>query len=157
MSAGARPLVVFLILLLIAPGTLLAGDGEAPTLEALDGAPLTAEDLERETFLLVVWASWSPRCRDVTARIDRLAAAWSDTARVASVVFQEEPAKIRAFLGGKSPGAPIYLDRSGDFSKRHEVTTLPMLLIFAGELAFRGKLSANPDPVIKRVLEQRRR
>ena len=159
MSRRSRPrflLCLPLLLLKALPATPLPASDEPPALEALDGEPLTASDLEQGTTLLVVWASWSPRCRDVAPRIDRLAETWSASARVASVVFQEEPATVRAFLGG-SPRVPVYLDASGDFCKRHRVTTLPMLLVFSGgELAFRGKLSANPDPLIRRVLEKRR-
>jgi len=123
------------------------------TLPGLDREPLTVADLEVGSTLLVVWASWSPRCRGVGARIDRLAATWSARARVASVVFQEDAETARAAAGREGLEAPVYLDLTGDFSKQHAVTTLPMLLIFrGGELAFRGKLAANPDPVIERIL-----
>ncbi len=123
------------------------------TLPGLDRDPLTAADLEQGTTLLVVWASWSPRCRGVAARIDRLAEAWSHEARVASVVFQEDPATVREVVARVGLDTPVYIDLSGDFSKQHAVTTLPMLLIFRdGALAFRGRLAASPDPVIERTL-----
>ncbi len=126
---------------------------DRPALEGLDGERLTAADLEQGSTLLVVWASWSPRCRDLAARIDRLAEAWSGEARVASVVFQGDPATVRETVVRDRLSTPVYLDVTGDFSKRHAVTTLPMLLIFRdGELAFRGKLAANPDAVIERIL-----
>ncbi len=73
---------------------------------------------------------------------------------MASVVFQEPAEKIREVVRANGLHAPVYLDLSGDFSKQYAVTTLPMLLIFRdGELAFRGKLGASPDPVIERALE----
>ncbi len=123
------------------------------TLEGLGGERLTVAELEAGSTLLVVWASWSPRCRDVAARIDRLAETWSGEARVASVVFQEDPATVREAVAQTGLSAPVYLDPTGDFSQQHAVTTLPMLLIFRdGELAFRGKLAANPDAVIERIL-----
>jgi thiol-disulfide isomerase/thioredoxin len=146
------------LILQLALASSTAAQDDAPgrdrlALPALDGEPLTTADLAQGTTLLVVWASWSPRCRDIGARIDRLAETWSNDARVASVVFQERPETIREAVAQSGPAAPVYLDLSGDFSKRHAVITLPMLLIFRdGELAFRGKLSANPDPVIERVL-----
>ena len=133
-------------------GRLDAGSGGL-VLPGLDREGLTADDLEKGTTLLVVWASWSPRCRGIAARIDRLAETWSDRARVASVAFQEEADTVRKAIGRGRHLAPVYLDLSGDFSKRHEVTTLPMLLVFrGGELAFRGRLSADPDTVIERAL-----
>ena len=153
--AGTPALLALLLTWVAVP--ILAQD-EAPastrlTLPGLDREPLTAADLEHDTTLIVVWASWSPRCRNVGAQIDRLAESWSDRARVASVVFQEPAEKIREVVATTGPRAPVYLDLSGDFSKQHAVTTLPMLLVFRdGELAFRGKLGASPDPVIERVL-----
>jgi thiol-disulfide isomerase/thioredoxin len=165
-DSGGRPhraaptsiagLILLILPLVLAPRA--AGQDDAPgrdrlALPALDGEPLTTADLAAGVTVLVVWASWSPRCRDVGARIDRLAETWSSAARVASVVFQEDAAAIREAVARGGPAGPVYLDLTGDFSKRHAVTTLPMMLIFRdGELAFRGKLSANPDPVIERVL-----
>ncbi len=128
--------------------------GDRLDLPGLAGDSLTVADLDRGATLLVVWASWSPRCRDIGERIDRLAETWSDRARVASVVFQEDPETVRQNVDRQALRAPVYLDPSGDFSKQHAVTTLPMLLIFRdGELVFRGKLAANPDAVIERFLD----
>ena len=149
----------WLILALVVAAPFSAGQDAAPgrdrlALPGLDGGQLTTADLERGTTLLVVWASWSPRCRDVAAGVDRLAETWSGKARVASVVFQEDPETAREAAGGQGLGPPVYLDLTGEFSKQYAVTTLPMLLIFRdGELAFRGKLAANPDAVIERILE----
>ncbi len=152
-------LAVTLTLTLAAWPALPAAARDAATgddrlaLPGLDDGQLTAADLARGSTLLVVWASWSPRCRDLGARIDRLAATWSDRARVASVVFQEDPETVREAVEHGRLQAPVYLDPTGDFSQQHAVTTLPMLLIFRnGELAFRGKLAANPDAVVERVL-----
>ena len=153
--AGIPALLALLLTWAVVP---ILAQGEAPastrlTLPGLDREPLTAADLEHGATLIVAWASWSPRCRNVGAQIDRLTETWSDRARVASVVFQESAEKIREVVATKGPAAPVYLDLSGDFSKRHAVTTLPMLLIFRdGELAFRGKLGASPNPVIERML-----
>ncbi len=142
------------ILALASPGH--AQDAPAsgwPALPALADEPLAAADLAEGATLLVVWASWSPRCRDIGARVERLAETWSNDARVASVVFQEDPETVREVVAESGLSAPVYLDLTGDFSKRHAVTTLPMLLIFRdGERVFRGKLAANPDPVIERAL-----
>jgi thiol-disulfide isomerase/thioredoxin len=130
----------------------LAAD-ERLALPGLEVGRLTEADLEDGTTILVVWASWSPRCRGVAASIAALAEAWSGKARVASVVFQEEPSAVRRFLAGRDLRSPVYLDTTGAFSKRHAVTTLPGLLVFdGGKAAFRGKLPADPDPVIERAL-----
>ncbi|MEE8524669.1 MAG: TlpA disulfide reductase family protein [Thermoanaerobaculia bacterium] len=128
------------------------------TLVGLESGQLSEADLEHGVTILVVWASWSPRCRDIVARINALAASWSSRARVASVVFQEDPATVRHFLDdqsldGKDLGSLVFIDTSGAFSKKHAVTTLPSLLVFdSGKTAFRGKLPAAPDPIIERAL-----
>ena len=147
-----RGLVALLALgLLMTSGVVAAA--ERVNLPGLDGGQLTSADLEGGNVILVVWASWSPRCRDVVPRINALARTWSSKARVATVVFQEEADAVRAFLAGKNLRVPVYLDSTGSFSKKHAITTLPGLLIFkSGEADFRGKLPVNPDPVIERTL-----
>ena len=133
---------------------MFAATSDLTPLVAPEGASPKALDLDQDATIVVVWTSWSPRCRDIGARIRRLVDTWSGTAVVASVVFQEEMVVVQEALVGMDLRSPVYLDSSGNFSKKHAVTTLPMLLIFkGGELAFRGRLSANPDPVIERTLE----
>ena len=96
-------------LLLLTPVRPFADEGIV--LPGLAGGQLTAADLERETTILVVWASWSPRCRDVARRIEALESVWSGRARVASVVFQEGPSGRKrspqagcAFVACADPG-----------------------------------------------------
>src|SRR5690606_15310648 len=103
--------------------------------------------------VVVVWASWSPRCRDIVERVDAIAAKWSGRARIVTVDFQEEPADIERFLAGKSLAAPVYLDRDGEFSKAHAVATLPGLILFRdGQVRYQGKLPADPDSVLADAL-----
>jgi thiol-disulfide isomerase/thioredoxin len=157
---ASRSALVLALLALCAPwpspGSAAAQSAAAPdqvTLVGLEGGQLSEADLQQGVTILVVWASWSPRCRDVAARIDAVAASWSSRARVASVVFQEEPETVRRFFDDKVPGTPVFIDTSGAFSKKHAVTTLPSLLVIdGGKTAFRGKLPADPDPVIERAL-----
>lgn len=135
---------------------LEAANNDIPTLTGLAGDQLTGADLEQGEVILVIWASWSPRCRDIAARVNALARAWSPRARVATVVFQEEAEVVRAFLKGQAGrgfNVPVYLDTSGSFSKKFGVTTLPGLLVIQdGRAEFQGKLPMNPDAVISRVL-----
>jgi thiol-disulfide isomerase/thioredoxin len=144
-------LLASLVLALAATGTLHA---EGLTLPGLDGGKLDTAQLEQGPAIVVVWASWSPRCRDVVTRVNALARKWSPRARVVTVVFQEEGETVREFLAGKGMRPPVYLDSAGAFAKKYGVTTLPGLLIFRrGQADFRGQLPVNPDPVIERALE----
>lgn len=158
--ASKRRLPVYLgLLVLLHPwicAPAVADDRDV--LAGLDGGRLTRADLEEGEVIVVVWASWSPRCRDIVPRVNDLARRWSPRARVVTVVFQEEAEAVRRFLARNSPAgdhlhAPVYLDTTGAFAKRHAVATLPGLLVFKdGAAGYRGKLPAHPDPVIERVL-----
>lgn len=152
----SRAPLFFLLLLLplwthIAPAQ--AADG-GHTLEGLDGTPLDNAVLERGTVLVVVWASWSPRCRDIVERINALTRRWSGEARIVTISFQEDADDVSAFLA-RHPRleAPVYLDTRGAFAKKHEVTHLPGLLILrGGKPLARLAMPANPDPLIERSL-----
>lgn len=150
-AAGRLAVVAALLL-----GLVTAGAGPAQQdvrLPGLKGGQLTGADLGRGSTVLVVWASWSPRCRDIVERVNALAGSLGGGARVATVNFQEDPAAIEAFLGGKSLAVPVYLDRDGEFSKAHAVTTLPGLIVFRdGAVRYQGKLPADAEAAVRDAL-----
>ncbi len=129
------------------------GQGRGYTLEGLSGGQLQQGDLDQGAVIVVVWASWSPRGRDIVPRVDAIASRWGGQARVIMVNFQEDAATVEGFLRGQRPKAPIYLDRDGAFSKKYSVTHLPGLLILKdGVTAFSGKLPSDPDSLIAQSL-----
>lgn len=135
----------------LAPQPALAQ--ESFRLSGLDGSALTEADLARGTTIVVVWASWSPRSRDIVTRVNPIAERWGGRARVVTVNFQEDGAAIEPFLAGKSLRTPVYLDREGVFAKRHKVFNLPGLLVFVdGRTAYSGKLPDDPDRLLSEVL-----
>jgi thiol-disulfide isomerase/thioredoxin len=122
-------------------------------LSCLGGGHLGDAELARGTTIVVVWASWSPRSRDIAARVSALAGRWGARARVVTVNFQEDRPIFERFLAGKALGAPICLDGDGAFSRKYNVATLPGLLVVKdGEVAYHGKLPDNPDQVIGDLL-----
>lgn len=122
-------------------------------LPGLRGGELTSSELGRGNHVLVVWASWSPRCRDIVERIQAIDGRFGSRARVASVDFQEEPAAVEEFLRGKGLRSPVYLDREGEFSKSLEVTTLPGLVVVRdGQIRFQGRLPADADALLDDLL-----
>jgi thiol-disulfide isomerase/thioredoxin len=126
------------------------------SLPGLSGGSLSSKDVSSGDTIVIVWASWAPKCRDIVERTNPVAARWSGRARVALVDFQEEAADVSSFLAGKSPGAPVYLDGDGTFAKQHQVTTLPSLVVFHdGTFRNLGKLPDDPDPVLSRELPAR--
>jgi hypothetical protein len=48
---------------------------------------------------------------------------------------------------------PVYLDRDGEFSKAHAVTTLPGLVVFRdGAVRYQGKLPPDADGTVRDAL-----
>lgn len=145
-----KPLPAAFALALFLAGSTAAQDVR---LSCLRGESLSEADLAKGVTIIVVWASWSPRSRDVVERVNPLAARWNGRARVLTVNFQEERSAVDGFLAGKSLSVPVCLDADGSFSKKYNVATLPGLLVVKdGQVAYRGKLPENPDSVIADLL-----
>jgi thiol-disulfide isomerase/thioredoxin len=142
--------VALLALLAGLPVPALAQD---VNLSCLGGGRLAEADLARGATIVVVWASWSPRSRDIAERVAPLASQWGGRARFATVNFQEDRATVERFVAGKSLGAPVCLDPDGSFSKKYNIATLPGLLVLKdGQVAYRGKLPDDPGQVISAAL-----
>lgn len=132
-------------------GTPAAAQGAS--LPGLGGGQLGAADLAQGTHIIVVWASWSPRCRDIAPRINELTQQLAGQGRVVTVNFQEETPAIEDFVRQHPINAPIFLDRDGEFSKGHAVTTLPGLIVVRkGEVLFQGRLAADAATQIQELL-----
>jgi len=138
----------------IVTGAAPVGAQSMSALPGLSGGSLSESDLSKGTTVIVVWASWSPRCRDIVPRVNELAGAVGGKARVVTVDFQEERPAVEAFLAGKSLSAPVFLDASGDFSKSHAVTTLPGLVVYRnGEVRFQGRLDGDAAAQVEQLLK----
>lgn len=145
-----KPLLAALAIALLSVGSVPAQDIR---LSCLRGEALSDADLARGATIVVVWASWSPRSRDIVERVNPLAARWGGRARVLTVNFQEDRSAVDGFLAGKSLAVPVCLDADGSFSKKYNVANLPGLLVVKdGQVAYRGKLPENPDQVIADLL-----
>lgn len=132
---------------------LAMAQGRPFRLQGLDGGDLLPTDFDQGIVIAVVWASWSPRCRDIVQRVNAIADRWGDRARVISINFQEDRSEAESFLKNQQSRAKVYLDEDGAFSKRYSVTHLPGLVIFRdGKTAFSGKLSNSPDSLIEQTL-----
>jgi thiol-disulfide isomerase/thioredoxin len=120
-------------------------------LSGLDGGQLVESELAQGAVVVVVWAGWSPRCRDLVPRVNQIVRVWGDRARIITVNFQEEKPRARAFLRGQeSLEAPVFLDEDGHFSRKHRISTLPGLLVLqGGAVTFRGGLPEDPKQVLE--------
>jgi thiol-disulfide isomerase/thioredoxin len=137
-------------------GFLLGGPAafaQEMQLTGLRGERLSDADLAQGAIVVVFWASWSPRSRDVVERVNRLAARWGQRARVVTVNFEESRQAIEAFLAGKALGVPVFLDPDGVFSKKYAIATLPGLLVLKeGKSIYHGKLPDDPNRLIADLL-----
>jgi len=140
------------LVLLLLPVTSMA-QGPRFQLAGLGGGEMGHAGIDTGVVIVLVWASWSPHCRNIDSRVDAIADRWGSQARVIMVNFQEDRSEVEAFLGGKSTKVPVYLDQSGAFSKKYSVTNLPGLVIFKdGNAAFSGQLSRDPNSIISQTL-----
>ncbi len=141
-----------LTLVLLAGLARVSGAQEI-NLSCLGGEHLSEGDLSRGVNIVVVWATWSPRSRDIVQRVSSLASRWKGSARVTTVNFEEERQAVEGFLAGKSFGVPICLDSDGLFSHKYNVANLPGLAVVKdGQVLYHGKLPDDSDRVIAELL-----
>mgnify|MGYP001184566735 FL=1 len=152
-SAAAGRALFGLVLLAFSALAAAPAGAQGASLPGLGGGQLSSADLAQGTHIIVVWASWSPRCRDISPRVNDLVQKLSGQGRVVTVNFQEEAAAIGEFVRDHPLQAPIYLDRDGEFSKGHAVTALPGLVVVRkGEVLFQGRLAAEAEEQILELL-----
>lgn len=144
---------VLVALFALTLGLATGADAQDLQLTGLRGEQLRDADLAQGTTVIVVWASWSPRGRDVVDRVNAIAERWGGQARVITVNFQEDRSTVEGFLRGKQLRVPVFLDPEGAFAKRHAVTNLPGLLVIQnGEPAYRAKLPNDVDAVLAEII-----
>lgn len=130
-----------------------APDAAAGNLEGLRSGSLSDGDLAQGTTIVVVWASWSPKCRDIAERLNALEKKWGGRARVVSVNYQEKRPDVEKFVDGSGLGVPVFLDPDAEFSRKNSITTLPGLLVVRdGKPAYRGRFPDDPDKLLGEVL-----
>ncbi len=119
------------------------------------GAALEPPAIASGLVIVVVWTTWSPRGGNIVDRLNRIEADWGNRARVLSVVFQESSESVDRFLRGQKLAVPVFLDSgNADFSKRHNVTQVPRLLVFKdGVTAVNVNLTDDPNPLIRGAIE----
>lgn len=140
---------VSLALLLTLLGGHAAVAATSFNLVGLDGSELGSAQISHGVTIVVVWASWSPRCRDLGVQTNGIVERWSSRARVVTVNFQEASDAARAFADGQGLRAPVYLDPDGEFAKAFGVTNLPGLLVLRdGQVAYSGKIPPDLDKVL---------
>jgi thiol-disulfide isomerase/thioredoxin len=147
-------------------GALLAGHGLVASaalplavandqleLRTLEGPAWSTAELERGTTVLVFWAGWSPKCRDIVAQASAIRERAGGRARVIMVNFQESPDQARSFLGAGA-SSPQVLDEQGSLAKRYSMVALPGLLVTReGQTLYQGRLPADAPAFVESLLQ----
>lgn len=119
------------------------------TLQGLGGDVLESRSLAHGVTIVVIWASWSPRCRDLGERVNPLVERWAAKARVVTVNFQEDREAAASFARQQALEVPVYLDADGEFAKGYGVTNLPGLLVLKdGQPVYSGRFTQESDQVL---------
>jgi len=145
--------LLFLFVLVVASASIALAQQPEITLDGLDGGKLHEAELLKQTSLVVVWASWSPHCRQIPEQVAALKREWGGKARVVTVDFEEGARTVREFLANRPMRAPVFLDSDGAFSKKYGVTSLPGLVVFKdGKPVYRGRYPDDPKTVLSPIL-----
>ncbi len=153
MRSSLRLCAMFVLCTLLLSAFPAMVQAQSWRLAGLDGGSLSDAEVGQGAIIVVVWASWSPKSRDIVERVNQISDHWAGKARVVTVTFQEERAAVTGFLAGKGLRAPVYLDGDGAFSRKYSIATLPGLLVLKdGQVAYRGKLPEDPDGVIAELV-----
>ena len=121
----------------------------AGELREMRGGNLQAAGISDQDVIVIVWASWSPRCRDIVDRVNAVQQRWAGKARVVAMSFNEDRADVETFLGGKDLRAAVVLDQGGEFAKSHGITSLPgVVLLRGGKVVHAGKLPDDVDALL---------
>lgn len=117
----------------------------AAEVREMRGGSLQGAGISEQDVIVVLFASWSPRCRDIVERVNSLNQRWSSKARILAMSFNEDRAEVEAFLAGKNLQASAVIDQGGEFAKGNGITSLPgIVLIRGGKVVHAGKM---PDDV----------
>jgi cytochrome c biogenesis protein CcmG/thiol:disulfide interchange protein DsbE len=124
-----RVLSVGLVLVVPLLGVLMAGLGRDPHLVRSPlvgrpapsfslppvggGAPVTLADLRGRPAVLNFWATWCVPCLDEHGVLTQAARSLQGRAQFVGIVYQDDEANVRRFLGQHGAGYPSVLDEQG--------------------------------------------
>lgn len=116
------------------------------SLSTLDGTAVRLADLEGKPAVLNFWATWCVPCRQEHATL--LAAAERADGEVAfyGIVYQDEPATIRAWLDRHGNGYPTLVDEGGRAAIAFGVYGVPETYLLDAEGLIRHKFVGPVEP-----------
>jgi hypothetical protein len=148
----SRSLTLFIVLVLAVASAPLHAQGVS--LEGVGGGRLSEADLGHGSAVLVFWASWSPRGRNISDRVQAVARSANGRAQVAAVNYQEDAATVRQFLAATPLSVPVFLDTDGALAKKYKMANLPGLVVLKnGAVVYQGRLPDDAGQVVADALK----
>ncbi len=100
------------------------------TLPDLNGRLWTLKSLRGKVVLVNFWATWCPPCRKEMPDLESLHNRFKDQGLVILAVSDEEEAKVKPFLAGRSITYPILLDPGRKVNELFRVDGIPKSFVY---------------------------
>jgi peroxiredoxin len=108
------------------------------TLPDLDSKPWTLSALRGKVVLVNFWVTWCPPCRKEMPDLEALYNEFKDRGLVVLAVSDDDPVKVRRFIGERRFTYPVLLDSKHEINRRFEIEGIPKTFIYDRQ----GKLVA---------------
>ena len=108
------------------PAPAVGGVAPAFVLQDIDGDRWSLADLRGQVVVINFWSTWCLPCREEYALLQSAQTHWPDV-KFVGVVYQDEPAKVRAHLARAVPPAtyPNLIDPGGHVAIDYGVAGVP--------------------------------
>lgn len=107
-------------------------------LDDLQGTKWKLKDMRGKVVLVNFWATWCPPCRKEMPSLERLYQRFSGHGLVILAISEEDPDKVRPFIGKMNITFPVLLDPGRKVNDLFQVEGIPKTFIYDRE----GKLAA---------------
>jgi cytochrome c biogenesis protein CcmG/thiol:disulfide interchange protein DsbE len=89
------------------------------------GSPVTLDSLRGRPIVLNFWATWCVPCFEEHPVLVRAASALGQDVHFVGVIYEDEEAKVRAFLKERGGSYPSYMDEGGKTAIAYGVYGVP--------------------------------
>ncbi len=96
------------------------------------GPPVTLASLRGAPVVVNFWATWCVPCQQEHGELQAAARRWRDRARFLGVVYQDEPAKIQAWLARMGVIGTTLVDVGSQVALAYGVTGVPETFLLDG-------------------------
>ena len=152
------------LMLVVAPpaagqdeGIAVGTAAPAPTLPALDGAPVRLDSIiGRRPVLIEFWATWCGSCKAMLPRLREAHARWGRSVEFigVNVTISETRDSVAAWVARESPPFTALWDADGDAARAFDAQATSFIVIVdrRGRVAYTGLGGTqNLEPILRQV------